>query len=119
MAECCVLYLLLGGAPTCVPWRAAQIIVKGSSSRQPADFSGVYAALDAIIARADGDPRDFAGFKRDWSPNKVPPPPRGATSHRHRGKILEAPVAASPGPLFAQCCSAHPCRHADTRASRR
>ena len=50
-----------------------QIIVKGSSSGKTAGFEGVNAALNAIIARADSDPREFRGFKRDWAPTKVLP----------------------------------------------
>mmetsp|Transcript_6107 Transcript_6107/g.17489 ORF Transcript_6107/g.17489 Transcript_6107/m.17489 type:complete len:299 (+) Transcript_6107:190-1086(+) len=47
------------------------IIVKSSSTtRKPGGFDDVYAALNAIIACADSDPRDFSSFKRDWTPTK-------------------------------------------------
>lgn len=77
-----------------------QIIVKSSSTtRKPGGFDDVYAALNAIIACADSDPRDFSSFKRDWTPTKVR---LGSKPRTHRSQ--------SPGD-FCLCHPAHAEEH--------
>lgn len=82
-----------------------QIIVKSSSSsRKPGGFNGVYAALNAIIARADSDPRDFSGFKRDWTPTKVRSGFKPTTHHlQPRGNLCHCHPAHEEHSKWHRC----------------